>query len=315
MLIASTFALPGQSKKVKITNGQIGNYKGNVIDLCISPSGESLIVPEAGGICFYDIETKALFKKWENVHSKSILALDISSDGTLLSSGGSDSIVIIRNIKSGKIERKFIDQKGVITSLAFNSDNSMLASGSSGKTVSVYNLSDGSIKYKLGDFQSDITAVKFSPNDQLLAVASLDKMIQLFNTSNGRLTATLDGHKNSVRDIAFSKDGMKLFSCGDDSRVIEWDIRKPDQIKIEKIATYKPSWLLTLDVRPEATVVSGLDSKIRVNSNFVNYEGKIGGPVNKILFIPGTGTRIKLALATRTKGVFIIDVLQFETKN
>jgi WD40 repeat protein len=313
-LFISFFTLIGQSKKAEILKGQIGDYKGNVVDLCLTPSGKVLIVPEYSRICFYDINSKALLNQLESGHSKLILTLDISSDSTLLSSGGLDSTVIIHNIESGKIERKFNDQNGVITSLAFSPDNTLLASGSSDKTVVVYDLSKGVIKYKLDGFLGDITSVKFSPGNHLLAVASLDKSIKIFNSISGRLIATLDGHNNSVRDVIFDKDGTILYSCGDDSRMIKWNIRDLNHIKIENKKIYKPRWLLTIDVNSEAIVISGLGSKIRVLTNYVTYEGRIGVPVNKVLFVPNLNSQIKLAIAIRNTGVFLINMSQFKTK-
>jgi WD40 repeat protein len=132
---------------------------------------------------------------------------------------------------------------------------------------------------------------------------------------SGQLIASLDGHKKCVRDLCFNKEGTRLFSCGDDSRLIIWDIRNRSQIKKEKVENFGHNWLLSVDVDRDVYVVSGLDSKINVTTNFGTYRGKIGVPVNKILFIPNIGNVLKLVVATREKGVFLMDTMQFEIKN
>jgi WD40 repeat protein len=305
----------GQANKKTIElKEKIGDFTGIVYDLCFSHSGKTLVIPESNQVCFYDINSKALTRRFSDGHSNRILTIDMSADSTLLVSGGLDSVIVIHNPQSGEIVKRLKYHHGVITSLSLNSDKLLLASGSSDRTVVVYDLSSGNIAYKLEDFVSDITVVKFSPNGRLMAVASLDKIIKLYDSKSGQLIANLDGHKKSVRDLCFNKDGTRLFSCGDDSRLIKWDIRNINQIKKENIEGLSSDWLLSVDVNGEACVVSGLDSKINVITNFGTYLGKIGIPVNKLLFVPNLGSVLKLVVATRGKGVFMLDTQQFDSK-
>lgn len=304
------------SQVIKLTE-QIGEFSGIVYDLCFYQSGKTLVVPESEKICFYNVETKMLTKRLINGHSKPILAISLSADTALLVSGGLDSLIVVWDVSSGAISKKLNYHHGIITSLNLNQDRSLLASGSSDKTVVVYNLASGEITYTLTDFTSAITNVKFSPDGQLLAVASLDNQIKLYQANNGQLLTSLKGHKSSVRDLCFNKKATMLYSCGDDSKVIIWDIRKKEQVKIEKVENFGSDWLLCVDVDSDyqAFVVSGLDSKIYVATNFGNSIGKINVPVNKIKLMPNTGSRIMFAVATRGKGVFIMDTMQFKTAN
>ena len=201
-----------------------------------------------------------------------------------------------------------------MTSLHFSSDNLLLACGSSDKKVRIYDTSKGNLKYCFDDFSRDITTVKFSPDDQLIAVSSLEKKIRLYELTRGSFITELIGHKNSVRDLCFNEAGTRIFSCGDDGRMIIWDITNLKQIKIKESNSYKTDWLLCVDARPDAVVVAGVDSKIRVKTNMVSWEGKIGVPVNKILFIPKIESFLKFVIATRGKGVFLIDAVQFTQK-
>lgn len=313
-LILFLSAFGQENKKTIELKEKIGDFTGIVYDLCFSKSGKTLVIPESNQLCFYDINSKELTRKFIDGHSKRILTIDMSADSTILVSGGLDSVIVIRNPQSGKIIKRLNYHHGVITSLNLNSEEHLLASGSSDKTVVVYDLSSGKIAYKLEDFDSDITVVKFSPDGRLLAVASLDKIIKLYDSKSGQLIVSLDGHKKSVRDLCFNQDGTRLFSCGDDSRLIKWDIRNLNQIKKENIESFASDWLLSVDVSSDACVISGLDSKISVITNFGTNRGKIGVPVNKILFIPNLGNVLKLVVATRGKGVFILDTMQFYSK-
>lgn len=293
---------------------RIGEFSGIVYDICFSDSGKLLVIPQSNQVCVYDVKSKALIKRISNGHSQTILTIDLSEDGNLLASGGLDRLVVIRNIRTDEIIRKLDYHHGVITTLNLSPDSHLLATGSSDKTVVIFDLPGGKIVFRFADFESDITKVKFSPDGQILAVASLDKQIRLYDSKSGQLIARLDGHKNSVRDMCFNKEGTRLFSCGDDSRLIIWDIRNRSQIRKEIVKNISSDWLLSVDVMKDAYVVAGMDSKICVATNFGSYLGKIGVPVNKILFIPNLGEVLKFAVATRGKGVFLIDTKQFEIK-
>ena len=315
LILLSFFSLQGQSKKQGLDdNDRIGEFHGNVNDLCFSPSGKVLVLPELNEICFYDMISKALVTRWKSGHSKLILTVDLSADSTILVSGGLDSTILIRQVQSGDVSSKLDYHHGVITSLHLDSERKLLASGSSDKTVVVYDLQKKAIAFVLKDFNSDITAVRFSPDDQFLAVASMDKTIRLYNSRNGQLIFILEGHKNSVRDLCFNSEGTKLFSCGDDSRVIKWNIREGHQIKNEGVYNFSSDWLLSIDVRNDAYVVAGINSRIDIIMDFGVSQGKIGVPVNKILFVPNMGSVLKFVVATRGKGVYLIDTMNFKTK-
>lgn len=48
-------------------------------------------------------------------------------------------------------------------------------------------------------------------------------LVLVWDAASGELMHRLDGHAQAVRDVAFSPCGARLFSCGDDRRVVEWD--------------------------------------------------------------------------------------------
>lgn len=293
---------------------KVGDFSGNVYDLCISTSGKTLLVPESGQISFYNTDTRALIKRLTNGHSKPILSMALSADTTLLASGGLDSLVVLWEVSSGSVIRKLHLHDGVITSVCMNRERSLLASGSSDKKVVVFDLLNDTIAYTLADFPSEITCVKISPDGQLLAVASLDKEISLYDATRGQLLAQLEGHKSRVRDLCFNSNSSMLYSCGDDSRVIVWGIKKMGDVKIEKINKYGYEWLLSVDAEKDfqVTAMAGLDLKVYVTTNFGTTVGKIGMPVNRIKFLPSIDEVLRLAVATRGKGVYIMDTKQFK---
>lgn len=316
-IIVSAFSLVGQSTRQPLDESErIGDFSGIVYDICFSKSGKSLVVPQDNQIFLYDVESRKLIRQMAKGHMRPILCIDLSLDSTIVVSGGLDSMTIVWNVRSGEVIQKLNYHHGVVTALNISPDGNLLATGSSDKTVVVYDLTGKKIVCRLNDIRSEITAVRFTPDGQIVAVATQGKQIRLYNALNGKLISLLNGHKTGVRGLSFNKPGTQLFSCGDDSRLISWDISNLNQIRILSVENYGSDWLLSVDANKDtdAQVVAGLDSKICVITNYGVTTRKIGVSVNKILFQPEMGNFLKLAVATRGKGVYVIDTILFLRK-
>ncbi len=65
----------------------------------------------------------------------------------------------------------------------------------------------------------------FSPDNRLLATTSLEGTIHLWDLASGQERLRLHGHLvGSVRSLLFTRDLRFLFSGGDDSQVLQWDL-------------------------------------------------------------------------------------------
>jgi WD40 repeat protein len=287
----------------------IGSKDATVYDICFSKFGSWIVVPEYSVIYLYDTKTKQLLHSFENGNTKDILSVDISSDSSMIVSGGKDNLIVLWDIKNDKVISKFRYHKGVITSLKFSPNQKYLASGSSDKSMIVYDLESDSILYKCTDHTDDITSIAFSSDNNLLACSSGDNSISIIKTESWKLISTLRNHKNWVRDIKFSPDNSKLFSCGDDAKVISWNISDLNDIRSSEDIRKGFKWLLSLDVNKDnATFVTGgFDGKIRIDGPYSQYIYKIGKPIQKVLFKPNEGTNLEVAVATRGKGVLFIN--------
>ena len=286
-----------------------GNKDAIVYDICFSKFGSWLVFPEHNIIYVYDVKSKQLLYKLENGHTKDILSVDISPDSSMIVSGGKDSLIMVWDIKNTKILSKLKLHQGVVTSIKFSPDQKYLASGSSDKSMIVYDLNSNSIIYKCTNHTDDITSVAFSNDNKLLACSSGDNTISIVNTETWNLITTLKDHKNWVRDIKFSPDNSKLYSCGDDSRIISWNISDLNNIQKADDLHQGSKWLLGIDINPVSkTYVScGMDGRIKLNVLSSYYKYNIRKTIQKVLFKPNEGIYFSLALATRGKGVILLN--------
>lgn len=73
-------------------------------------------------------------------HNGAVLALAVSSDGTVLASGGLDRLVVIWEAETLSCLRKFKGHRDAITCLTFRRKSHQLFSGSLDRTIKIWNL-------------------------------------------------------------------------------------------------------------------------------------------------------------------------------
>jgi WD40 repeat protein len=280
-----------------------------IFGICFTYKGGALGIADNNEIKVYSTEDKKLLNEFKNGHKKQILTIDISNDSTILVSGGRDSTIIIWDFITGKVIKSLSFQKGIVTSVDISSDGRYLISGGTDRKVYLYDIEKDELVNTFPNHSDDICSVKISPDGTMIASASGDGMINLFNIETLEHIASLQGHTNWVRDISFSKDCATLFSCGDDSKIIKWNISNRSRITIKNTTREGFGWLLSVDVHEDSqTFVSGgFDGKVRIATSFGGYSTRVRKPINKVIFKPHEGAYLKVAIATRGKGVVMID--------
>ena len=89
-----------------------------------------------GNVALYDIEAKKEVQVFE--HDQKIYAAAISPNGKYVATGGSDRIVRIWDVETGKLAQTLIGHTDAIYGLAFSADGKFLASGSADSTARIW---------------------------------------------------------------------------------------------------------------------------------------------------------------------------------
>jgi WD40 repeat protein len=133
----------------------------------------------------------------------------------------------------------------------------------------------------------------FAPNGITMA-AGTGGAVLLYDLKARRKRAMLYGHKSEVRAVEFSADGERLYSAGDDKKIIHWE---PDRMwgKKRKVFEGHESSVVSLAVSPSGKWVAsgGLDRSIRIwNSRTgrctINLTGHQNG-VRAVRFVGKSG--------------------------
>ncbi len=280
-----------------------------IYDICFTDKGGAIGIADNNTIKTYSTISELLLNEFKNGHTGQILTIDISKDSTLLVSGGKDSTIVIWDFISGKILNSLTYQKGIITSVKISPDQKYLASGGTDNKVFLYDLRKNEVTYEFTDHIDIITSVAFSPDGKLIVSSSADKMINIYDVETRKLISHLEGHRNWVRDISFNANGLKLASCGDDAKVIFWDVSDINNIQKQKTKRIGFEWIISIDFSHgnDTYVTGGVNGKALIFTKYSRHTAKMGVHVNRVLFKPNEGDRLKIALATRGKGVVMLE--------
>ena len=204
-----TVAFDSEGKKIHLWNTETGDELNillvdqeadihnmpHVTALEFSPDGAMLASgTNQGGIQTWNVATgKALAvfaKPTDQEEFEDILALCVSSDGTLLAAG-SYEFIRIWEMDTGNIL------------LSVNPDE---------------HKQNNTWKYNI-----HAESLVFSPDDTILISGLTGGAIQLWKVTTGDRITVLDGHTQKIETLAFSSDNKTLVSTGADGTILLWD--------------------------------------------------------------------------------------------
>ncbi|MHA2252650.1 MAG: WD40 domain-containing protein, partial [Candidatus Kariarchaeaceae archaeon] len=192
-------------------------------------------------------------------HDGDVLSIDFSPDGSLVASGGIDSLVHVWNRTNRNIVYTLKGHIGEIRTIAFSGDGTYLASGSSApdNVIKIWDMTDGQLLRNLTGHTDNINSISFSPSNQIVASGARDSNIILWNITSGENISVLTEHISWVNTLAFSPvDENILISAGrSESRIILWNLSSLSEIRS---LTRHGSEITSVDFSPDGqTILSG----------------------------------------------------------
>lgn len=192
---------------------------GKVESLAISPDGTWLATANGvdNSVAVWELAT---LKQRLHLSNPSVPhSLAYQSDSKTLASGCGDGTVRLHDIDSGRLLGELRGHTGGVRTVAFSRDGVLLASAGEDRTVRLWDTATREVRSVLKDHADRIYCVAFSCDGALLAVAGKDGTTKVWGRAQGQsLSSEFLGSNN----FAFSRDGKKLVTWGESTRV--WDV-------------------------------------------------------------------------------------------
>ena len=148
-------------------------------------------------------------------------------DGSTLITFGSQNVIKLWDVSTGKPKIDLAGLESRLTALAFSPDGRHVVTGGGGGggSLRVWEVARGKQVACLRDPQMwDVNCVHFSPDGKRILSADTGGVARLWDWSSGRQMGAFSGHKGWLHAVAFSSDG-KQFATGDEAGVVRvWDL-------------------------------------------------------------------------------------------
>ncbi|MCX5787654.1 MAG: hypothetical protein NTX64_03965 [Elusimicrobia bacterium] len=177
--------------------------------LQVSPDGKYLALAPWGSkeVLIWDTATNRK-KAVLSGHTRSVVSLDIASDGTL-ASGGLDFSVRIWDVAKRWERAGLAGHPGPVTHLAFSRDGRSLASAGPDGPTRLWNLSS----MRSVPLAKDAVSLAFSPTGESVAVGASNEKVHLHHIGTNEIRETAVLASSGVpRALAFSADGRYLLA-------------------------------------------------------------------------------------------------------
>ncbi|MBI2805430.1 MAG: hypothetical protein HYX68_10680 [Planctomycetes bacterium] len=191
----------------------------------------------------------------------SILALAISKDGKKIASGGTDRIVRVFDVATGKMEHAVENHADWILGVAFTPDGKGIVTASRDKTAKLWNLETKESMLTFPGHQNIVNNVAITPDGKFGLSAGEDGSIRSWQADDkaksiGKQAKAMTGHSKAVFRLATSFGGKVpiLASCGQDMTVRLWN---PVSGAAIKSMTGLTDWVYAVALSNDGQFVAG----------------------------------------------------------
>lgn len=188
----------------------------------------------------WDMRTKRVgrwtFNTTDDGFAKSVAISQCGNFGFVGSSHGS---IVIYNMQSGILRKKYRLHKKAVTGIALDGMNRKMVSCGLDGIVGFYDFNKSTLTGTL-QLDAPITSMIYHRSSDLFALALDDLSIVVVDAVTQRVVRQLWGHTNRITAFDFSPDGRWIVSASLDSTIRTWDLPTGgciDGVKLESVAT------------------------------------------------------------------------------
>lgn len=267
----------------------LSGHSGAVRGLAVHPTKPLLVsVSSDRTVCLWNTDDGEQIQRYGN--EKPLWAVAFSPKNNSFVTGDQDGRITLYKKGAGKYIniRNFQNTISTkITTLTFSPDGLTVLAAYATGSVKEWNLRRGTIvhHYTRSSMTKASCAV-YSPCGTKIAVGYHDSKIFVWKRGTNR-PKILDGHQQACRDVVFSQDGRVLFSAGQDSTILRWDLAS-GSIEDKRLAHRK--YVLGLELLSDDVLISASSDwsvKLWNTTGFIQgktlagHEGAVNSVVSK----------------------------------
>ena len=140
-----------------------------------------------------------------------LLALDVSGRQALTGSEG-DHAVVLWNVATGELVRRFEGLDTTVSVVAFSPDGQFVLGGAWDGALVLWKRDTGDIVRRFEGHAASVLDAAFSPDGSRIVSGSEDRSLILWDTGTGEVILRMDGFTDSVNTVAFSPDGRSFLA-------------------------------------------------------------------------------------------------------
>lgn len=162
-------------------------------------------------------------------HQGPILALQCSSDGDYILSGGQDKVIVLtKPSPEGKILQRYSGHNWDILDIKVSHDNSKFISGGVDKCWFLWDVAEGRIIRKYYGHEQKITCMQINEQGNIVLTGSYDTTVKIWDMKSSSRTPIqiLSDAKDSISHIEIHIPSHELIISSIDGHIRRYDIRK-----------------------------------------------------------------------------------------
>ncbi len=216
-----------------------GEQAGWINSVAFSPDGKTFLAgADDKTIVLWDVESQALVRRFGDPeattpdagHTTYVLSVAFSPDGKSFLSASDDTTIILWDVETGDIIRRFLGHEWGVAVVAFSPDGKTFLSGSGDSTVRWWDVATGAELRRFQGHSKWVVGVGFLADGEYIVSGSNDNSVALWDKS-GTLLYQFFGHSDFVSGLAVSSQGWLAVSSSGDQTLRLWQLANGAQLK------------------------------------------------------------------------------------
>jgi len=198
---------------------------GNINAVAFSPDSTKIAVGGNGPIRLLDVQTGLPCGVLYG-HKKSVMSLEYSADGSVITSGGLDGQLKLWDVALQKELKTLTTEGDGIRAIKTSPDGTLVASA--GRKLQLWDRESGECLHTQENFSSDLAFL----SDRELVTSHYDGTIRLWDLKTRECRQVFYGHTDSVTGLAVTSVPHRIVSAGADGTLRLWnpETRLPERV-------------------------------------------------------------------------------------